>query len=79
MIRFIKDFIEFLKLKQERKTACQRYMVTQGMIKFFEDLQRTKGSVELPPFILAVNEVNKLKTPRQIDKMYKRMLTKGLV
>ena len=79
MIRFIKEFLEFRKIKQERKTACQRYMITQAMIKFYEDLQRTKGTVELPPFILAVDAVNELKTPRQINRMYKRMLAKGMV
>lgn len=79
MIRFIKEFIEFLKMKQERKTACQRYMITQGMIKYYEDLQATKGTVELPPFILAVNAVQELKTPKQINRMYKKMLAKGLV
>lgn len=79
MIRFIKEFIEFLKIKQERKTACQRYMITQAMITYYEDLQRTKGSVDLPPFILAVDAVNELKTPRQINRMYKKMLAKGMV
>lgn len=79
MFRIVREFLEFRKMKQQRKTACQRFMVTQGMIKFFEDLQRTKGTVELPPFILAVKEVNKLKTPRQIDRMYKKMASAGLV
>lgn len=79
MIRFIKDFLEYRKMKQKRKTACQRFMITQAMIKFFEDLQRTKGTVELPPFILAVDEVNKLKTPRQINRMYRKLESAGLV
>jgi hypothetical protein len=79
MFRFIKEFLEYRRLKQQRKTACQRFVVQQAMVKFFEDLQRTKGTVDLPPFILAVDEVNKLKTPQQIDKMYKRLAAAGLV
>lgn len=79
MIKFIKEFIEFWKMKQERKTACERFMVQQAMIKYYEDLQASKGSVELPPFILAVNAVQELKTPKQVNRIYKKMLAKGLV
>ena len=48
-------------------------------IKFFEDLQRTKGTIELPPCISALNEVNKLDTNRKINKMYRKLELAGLV
>ena len=79
MINFIKDFIEFRKKKEEQRICCKRYVILQAMIKFFEDLQRTKGTIELPPCISALNEVNKLDTNRKINKMYRKLELAGLV
>lgn len=79
MINFIKDFIEFYKRKNNQRICCKRFMITQAMIKFYEDLQKTKGSVELPPYISAVNAVNELDTDRKINSMYRKLEMAGLV
>ena len=79
MIDVIKDFLEFRKEKNQQRISCKRFMITQAMIKYFEDLQQAKGSIELPPFVLAVNEVNKLDTDRKISRMYRKLEMAGLV
>ena len=79
MFRLIKEFIEFLKMKNERVMSCKKFVLTQAMIKFYEDLQKTKGSVELPPFICAQNEMSKLKSDRDINKLYRKFEMAGLI
>ena len=79
MFRFLKDFIDYLKMKNQRRVACKRFLITQAMIKYYSDLQKTKGSVELPPFILAVNAVQELKTDKQINRMYRKLELAGMV
>ena len=79
MINFIKDFIEFRKKKENQRICCKRFMILQAFIKYFEDLQITKGTVELPPCISAVNEVQKLKTHKQINSMYRKLEIAGMV
>ena len=79
MINFIKDFIEFRKKKEQQRVSCKRFVILQAMIKYFEDYQRTKGTIELPPCISALNEVNKLDTNRKINRMYRKLEIAGLV
>lgn len=79
MFRFIKEFIEFRKMKHQRVMSCKRFVVTQAMIKFYEDLQKTKGSLELPPFICAHNAMQEVKTDRDINKLYRKFEMAGLV
>ena len=79
MLNFIKDFIEFRRKKENQRLCCKRFIILQALIRFFEDLQITKGTVELPPCISAVNEVQKLKTKKQINRMYKKLEMAGLV
>ena len=79
MLDVIKDFMEFRRRKNQQRISCKRFMITQAMIKYYEDLQATKGSIELPPYISAVNAVNTLNTDRKINKMYRKMEMAGLV
>lgn len=79
MFRIIKEFIEFIKMKNERVISCKRFVLTQAMIKFYEDLQKTNGSIELPPFICAQNEISKLKTDRDVNRLYRKFKMAGLV
>lgn len=79
MLDILKDFIEFYRRKNQQRISCKRYMITQAMIKYYEDLQQAKGSIELPPYISAVNAVNTLNTDRKINKMYRKMEMAGLV
>ena len=79
MLGIIKDFLEFRRRKNQQRISCKRFMITQAMIKYFEDLQASKGSVELPPYISAVNAVNTLNTDRKINRMYRKMEMAGLV
>lgn len=79
MFNLIKDFIEFRKMKHQREMRCKRFVVTQAMVRFFEDLQITKGGLDLPPFICAHNEMQNYKTDKQINKLYKKFEMAGLV
>lgn len=79
MLDVIKDFLEFRRRKNQQRISCKRFMITQAMIRYFEDLQQAKGSVELPPYISAVNAVNTLNTDRKINRMYRKMEMAGLV
>lgn len=54
-------------------------MITQAMIKYFNDLQQAKGSIELPPYISAVNAVNTLDTDRKINRIYRKLEMAGMV
>lgn len=49
------------------------------MIKYYEDLQGAKGKADLPPFILAHNAMQELKTPKQVNKIYRKFELAGLV
>lgn len=79
MFELIKEFLEFRKMKHQRKMSCKRFVVTQAMIKYFEDLQITKGSLELPPFICAHNAMQELKTDKALNKIYRKFEMAGLV
>lgn len=79
MFELIKDFIEFRKLKHQRVMSCKRFVVNQAMIKFYEDLQTTKGSLELPPFICAHNAMNEIKSDKALNKIYRKLEMAGLV
>lgn len=79
MINLIKDFIEFRRLKHQRVMRCKRFVVTQAMIKFYEDLQQTTGNLDLPPFICAYNAMKELKTDKALNRIYRKFETAGLV
>lgn len=79
MFSLISDFIEFRKMKKQRVMSCKRFVLMQAMIKFFEDLQLTRGKLDLPPFICAHNEMQNYKTDKQINKLYKKFEMAGLV
>ena len=79
MLNLIKDFIEFRRLKQERVMRCKRFVVTQAMIKFYEDLQQTTGNLDLPPFICAYNAMKELKTDKALNRIYRKFEMAGLV
>ena len=79
MINTIKDFIEFRKAKKQRIMRCKRFVVMQAMIKFFEDLQISRGGLDWPPFICAHREMQNYKTDKQINKLYRKFEMAGLV
>ena len=79
MFSLIKDFIEFKKMKEERRNSCKRFVVGQAMIKYYEDLQTSTGKCDLPPFVLAHNAMQELKTPTQVNRIYRKLEMVGLV
>lgn len=79
MIDLIRDFIAFRKKKNSERINCKRFMIQQAMIQYFTDLQKSKGGVNLPPQIEAINAVNTLNTDRKINRMYQKMKVAGLV
>ena len=79
MFKLIKEFLEFRKMKEQRRISCKRFVISQAMIKYFEDLQATKGSLDLPPFICAYNAMKELKTNKDINRIYRKFEMAGLV
>lgn len=79
MFKIVKEFLEFRKMKHKRVMSCKRFVVMQAMIKFYEDLQITKGSLELPPFICAHNAMQELKSDKALNRIYKKFEMAGLV
>lgn len=79
MLNILKDFLEYRKRKNQQRISCKRYMITQAMIKYFSDLQQAKGSIELPPYISAVNVVNTLDTDKKINRIYRKLEMAGMV
>jgi len=79
MFKLIREFLEFRKMKHQKIMSCKRFVVTQAMIKFYEDLQRTKGSLDLPPFICAQNAMSELNTDKDLNRIYRKFEMAGLV
>jgi hypothetical protein len=73
MLKFLKEFFEFRKMKKERVMSCKKFVISQTLIKYFTDLQGATAECDLPPFIKAQNIMSTLKTDKQINKMYKTL------
>ena len=77
MIKFIK---EWKKQREEKAAKILNYKVLElrhYITKFFEDLQKTKGTVELPAWVECKNLMEKLKinieNPRIVNLYYKNL------
>lgn len=79
MFKFIKDFLAFRKEQEKRRISCKRYLISQFMIKFYEDLQATKCGLDLPPCICATNAMKELKTNKDVNRVYKKLVSAGVV
>lgn len=81
MISIIKRFFEFCKEQNYRNIAVKRYVINQQLIKFYEDLQTTKGeNTNIPACILAYQAMKEhVKTDKDVNKFYKKLLAAGLV
>ena len=77
MIKFIK---EWKKQREEKAAKILNYKVLElrhYITEFFEDLQKTKGTVELPAWVECKNLMEKLKinieNPRIVNFYYKNL------
>lgn len=73
MIKFFEEFKNKKIKETQRRVLELRYYIT----KFFEDLQKTKGTVELPAWVECKNLMEKLqinnKNPRIVNYYYKKL------
>lgn len=73
MIKFFEEFKNKKRRETQRRVLELRYYIT----KFFEDLQKTKGTVELPAWVECKNLMEKLKinieNPRIVNFYYKNL------
>lgn len=77
MFKFIKSFLEKREAKKLQKLRLQILELRHWTTKFFEDLQKSKGSVELPAWIECKNLMVKLnideKHPDIVKFYYKKL------
>lgn len=71
----IKQFIN--KIKQNiKKEQTRRYYVVRGeWIKFFETRQQHLGTVELPAYVLADQQMAIIKATNQVNFYYKKIMS----
>ena len=73
MIKFFEEFKNKKRRETQRRVLELRYYIT----KFFEDLQKTKGNVELLAWVECKNLMEKLKinieNPRIVNFYYKNL------
>ena len=73
MIKFFEEFKNKKRKETQRRVLELRYYITN----FFEDLQKTKGTVELPAWVECKNLMKKLqinnKNPRIVNYYYKKL------
>lgn len=77
------DFIKNLKSKisKDRQAEVRQKWnaVKSALIKKYEAEQKKQGSIELPPFILADQEMEKIKTRKALDRYYEKYVKKSRV
>ena len=70
-------FIEELKNKKRREIQRKVYKLRYYITKYFENLQETKGTVELPAWIECQNLMKKLniniENPKIVNFYYKKL------
>ena len=81
MIRLVKDFFKFCEEQHKRKIAVKRYVISQQLVRFYEDLQKSKGEyLEIPACTLAHQAMKEhVKTDKDVNRFYKRLLAAGVV
>lgn len=74
VIKFIKKLIGV----KELTTAQKRAEIRGAIIKFYEDLDKTTGAVEIPAFMRADERIKEqIKTDADIDYYYGQLLKYG--
>lgn len=81
MIKLVKEFLRYCKEQEKRKIAVKRYVISQQLVRFYEDLQGANGEENnIPPCVLAYQAMKeKVKTDKDVNKFYKKLLSAGLV
>lgn len=75
MFKFIKNFMNYLETQKKRTIAVKRFVITQQLVKFYEDLQASKGEyVDIPACTLAYQAMKKhVKTDKDVNRFYKKL------
>ena len=81
MIKFVQNFFAYCKEQQKRKIAVKRFVINQQLVRFYEDLQKTKDEYNnIPACILAYQAMKEnVKTDKDVNVFYKKLLAAGLV
>ena len=73
--------MRFLQEQKKRKIAVKRYVITQQLVKFYEDLQKTKNEYNaIPACTLAYQAMRQhVKTDKDVNYFYKKLEMAGVV
>lgn len=80
-MRFFKNLINYFKEQHKRSIAVKRYVIIQQLIRFYEDLQKTKGEYNtIPACTLAYQAMKQhVKTDKDVNYFYKKLEMAGVV
>ena len=80
-MRFFKNLINYFKEQNKRSIAVKRYVINQQLVKFYEDLQQTKGEyLSIPACTLAYQAMKQhVKTDKDVNKFYRKLELAGVV
>lgn len=81
MIKLVKKFLALCKEEQKRKIAIKRFLINQHIIRMYEDLQTSTGENNVIPACLLAEKAMKenVKTDRDVNRLYKKLLSVGAV
>lgn len=81
MFNFFKNFMNYLKQQKKRTIAVKRYVISQHLIKFYEDLQVTKGEYNtIPACTLAYHAMKEhVKTDADVNRFYRKLELAGVL
>lgn len=81
MLNIIKNFMRFCREQNRRNIAVKKYVINQQLIRFYEDLQETKGEYNaIPACCLAYQAMKEhIKTDADVNRFYKKLELARLV
>lgn len=81
MINLVKNFFNFCREQNRRKIAIKRYLINQQLVKFYEDLQKTKEEYNNIPACLLAHQAMRevVKSDKDVNHFYKKLTSAGLV
>ena len=81
MVKFIRDFMNYLHQQKIRTIAVKRYVIYQQLIKFYSDLQQTTGEYNTIPACTLATQVMRMhvKTNADVKRFYKKLELAGVV
>lgn len=76
--KVLKSLVEFFKNSKEPSLRVKRYQIKKAIIKFYEDLDKTVGGINIPAFIRAEKTMQEIvRSPKDIEEYYQKLLKYG--